>query len=820
MTGENELENINENAAPLDGAEGAAGSSGAEGSDVHPIYEVPKPEEPEAAAPAAPKKESVFLSDWFLMLALYVVTLAIHVLMTQVTTMFNLTPDEYAVTAVAAWFNGYDWSQTVSAGGYYGYFQSLFYIPVFWFVDDPMLQYRVMILINGVLMSFAPVIVYFLARKWFGVRKLSSVFMAIVCGMYPAYLLLTKYTWNETLCCLLPWVFALLMYKSLKSFKDTSHSSKAVFRQQLWAALAGLTLVAAYATHGRMIAMLAAGVVLELVVLFTMKRKVFALSGFFSSVVVGFLADKMIKGYLQNVLWLKEQSDKASVNTIENTLGRIFDADPEKLMRFPQTLVGHFFYFISSTWGFGAIAMVLIISGLAMYYVTRNRAKKGAAELTADGRAKTYITSSLAMFCWFAFLVMGAIFVVSVGFKATSTVFDTRADTTIFGRYIETFFPVAIFPALIMIYRGRFSVMHSLAALITAGGIFALTELLTVPAVVGDGTTDKGVVSAMILGITPLKLGEGLKDKITETTFIKIIAVVMALLLAVVIIRLITVKKNSSMFNWVTIPMGALLMYTSLYCFDGYTVVQGKNASYGGEYVSEALEMIDDSGFDDVLAFSLKSERYVKAQFLFPDMHVRLASTLKKLNSQTARPDFIIADREDNLQLWSGDLWLVGDVNNNIHLYACTNAAREWCEAQGLELSAPASFEYSGRNIPSTSSVTRDGGAAVLPEGSAVYTNYFALYSSGGFTFTLRGTGLEQLSIALTSDKKANSIDYEIVSSDDGEMVLKFNAAAAKTENVQLKLTNRSGSPVTVTSVKLTRDSVAPLIILPATTAA
>lgn len=455
-----------------------------------------------------------------------------------------------------------------------------------------------------------------------------------------------------------------------------------------------------------------------------------------------------------------------------------------------------------------------------MYYVTRNRAKKGAAELTADGRAKTYITSSLAMFCWFAFLVMGAIFVVSVGFKATSTVFDTRADTTIFGRYIETFFPVAIFPALIMIYRGRFSVMHSLAALITAGGIFALTELLTVPSVVGDGTTDKGVVSAMILGITPLKLGEGLKDKITETTFTKIIAVVMALLLAVVIIRLITVKKNSSMFNWVTIPMGALLMYTSLYCFDGYTVVQGKNASYGGEYVSEALEMIDDSGFDDVLAFSLKSERYVKAQFLFPDMHVRLASTLKKLNSQTARPDFIIADREDNLQLWSGDLWLVGDVNNNIHLYACTNAAREWCEEQGLELSAPASFEYSGRNIPSTSSVTRDGGAAVLPEGSAVYTNYFALYSSGGFTFTLRGTGLEQLSIALTSDKKANSINYEIVSSDDGEMVLKFNAAAAKTENVQLKLTNRSGSPVTVTSVKLTRDSVAPLIILPATTAA
>ena len=814
MTGENDLENINDNQP------GESGESfPQEGTDIREVYEVPKPEETAAAA-SAPKKESVFLSDGFLMIALYIAVLVIHVLMTQVTTMFNLTPDEYAVTAVAAWFNGFDWSQTVSAGGYYGYFQSLFYIPVFWFVDDPMLQYRVMILINGVLMSFAPVIVYFLARKWFGVRKLSSVFMAIICGMYPAYLLLTKYTWNETMCCLLPWVFALLMYKSLKSLKNTSRSRETVFMQQLWAVLAGLTLVAAYATHGRMIAMLAAGVVLELVVLFTMKRKVFALSGFFSSIVVGFLADKMVKGYLQNVLWLKEQSDKASVNTIENTLGRIFDLDPDKLIHFPQTLIGHFFYFISSTWGFGAIATVLIISGLIMFYVTSNRAKKGTAELTSDGKAKTYITSSLAIFCWFAFLVMGAIFAVSVGFKATSTVFDTRADTTIFGRYIETFFPVAIFPALIMIYRGRFSVIHSLAALISAAGIFALTELVTVSAVIGDGTADKNVVSAMILGIAPLKLGEGLKDPITTTTFIKIIAVVMALLLAVVIIRLITAKKDRSMFNRVSIPMSALLMYTSLYCFDSYTVVQGKNASYGAQYVSEALEMTDGSEFDDILAFSLKSERYVKAQFLFPDTNLRLASTLKKLNSQSVRPDFIIADREDNLQLWSGDLWLVGNINNNIHLYACTNASREWCEKQGLELSPPASFEYTGRTIPATSSVTRDGETAVLPEGSAVYSNYFALYSSGDFTCTIRGTGLQQLSIALTSDKKAKDMNYEIVSSEDDELVLKFNAAAAKTENVQLKLTNRSGSTLTVSSVKLTRDSVVPIVILPAATAA
>ena len=59
-------------------------------------------------------------------------------------------------------------------------------------------------------------------------------------------------------------------------------------------------------------------------------------------------------------------------------------------MRFPQTLIGHFFYFISSTWGFGAICLVMIISGIVMYYVTRSRTKKGKPfETTPDGKAKT-----------------------------------------------------------------------------------------------------------------------------------------------------------------------------------------------------------------------------------------------------------------------------------------------------------------------------------------------------------------------------------------------------------------------------------------------
>ena len=119
-----DVEDINENIA----------DSGAESADLSP-QDVPAEEQslPDLGdeKPRRAVKNSLFTRDWFLMLALYAVTLTLHILMTQVTTMFNLTPDEYAVTGVAAWFNGLDWSKTVSAGGYYGYFQSLFYVPVF-----------------------------------------------------------------------------------------------------------------------------------------------------------------------------------------------------------------------------------------------------------------------------------------------------------------------------------------------------------------------------------------------------------------------------------------------------------------------------------------------------------------------------------------------------------------------------------------------------------------------------------------------------------------------------------------------------------------
>ena len=58
------------------------------------------------AAGAVRTRRGFVHSDGFVMLIIYCVTLLIHVLMSLSSTIFNLTPDEYSVTAVAAYFYG------------------------------------------------------------------------------------------------------------------------------------------------------------------------------------------------------------------------------------------------------------------------------------------------------------------------------------------------------------------------------------------------------------------------------------------------------------------------------------------------------------------------------------------------------------------------------------------------------------------------------------------------------------------------------------------------------------------------------------------
>lgn len=751
---------------------------------------------------------SLFGDDRFIMALVYAAALFAHILMTGAATIFNLTPDEYSVAAIAAYLNGYNWEPTVSTGGYYGYFQSLFYVPVFWVTGDPYLRYRLMLVINGILMSFVPVIVYYLSRRKFGVGKLMSLLFSLICGMYPSYMLLTKFTWNETMCSLLPWVFTLLLYKSLKC--------KSAFKKQVFSVLGGLVLAAAYAAHGRMLALLAAGAVLELVVFFSMKKKIFCFSGFYGSAAVGLFADIMIKRHFQSVLWNVGSGGAAPINTLEKMFSQIFGENGKfSFGKFFTTLIGHIFYFFSSTWGFGAICAVAVIAAVVMYY---RRGKKAPAPLENGGSAPKvlpYINDKTAIFCWFSFLAMGAAFAVSVMFKSTSSVFDRRMDTVIYGRYTESFYPISILCGLILLYKGKVKARHVIAALLLAAAVFAGTLLLAAPIV----TDSETFVSAMVLGLAPMRYGEGFKSLYTWETFYKIFVTAAAAM--IVFLILISVKKlGRARCVICSAVLSALLAYTTVFGYNSYIVPQGKSALRAAEVMTEAVEKLGGA-FNELTLYNVGRDRYVKTQFLYPSMTVRVVSSVSAYNKLENKSDIVLSGYEETPELWIDDLRLIGSVGNTIHMYAASQEACEWAVSNGYRIGESGCVTYSAAELPVTSSAVKTGHdeyadldfrneiedkvRAVLSQNAAVYTNYTNL-AKGTYVFTVSGESVNSGSIALTSNKGENKLPFEILTSTDGVLHVAVTIDK-KTENVRFKLTNSKGGEIVVDRLVIRRMS-------------
>lgn len=753
------------------------------------------------------KRKALHIPDGLIMLALYAAALTLHLLMTRAATIFNLTPDEYSVTAIAAYLNGLDWSPTVSTGGYYGYFQSLFYVPVYRVTDDPYLRYRLMLAVNGVFASFIPVIVYWLSRRVFVTSKPAAASFALICGMYPSYMLLTKFTWNETMCVVLPWVFALLMYKSL----DCESAAK----KQIFSVLGGLTLAAAYATHGRMLSLVAAGIVLELVVFFSMRRtRVFSFVGFFGGAAVGLVIDKLLKRYFQGALWNVGSGRASPTNTIEKMLGHLFGEDGKfTIGRFFETLIGHFFYFFSSTWSFGAVCVIAIIAAIILYYRRRNRVPETLENGEPDPKTLPYIDEKTSILCWFTLLIIGAAFAVSVLFKCTSSIYDKRMDTTIYGRYTEGFYSIAILCTLILIYKGKLTRGHGLAAFGLNAAVMGLTQLFTAPTVIDSET----FVSAMVLGLSHLRYGEKLKDLYTQETFVKIYVTVLGISALWAILGLIR-RLGKAKWAAFCVPLCGLMIWSGVYGYSNYIVPQAKNAQRSADVMSAAMDKLGGE-FDAVTLYAMSRDRYVKAQFLYPETSVNIASSVSAYRKLESKSDIVLANIEETPELWIDELRLVGSLGNAVHIYAASESAREWAESRGYKIGESGCITYSAAELYVNSKGKKlghdeyadldfsesaeDNVMISLLNGGSAYTGCMHL-QKGTYSFTVYGTNVGGCSVRLTSDKGKTELSPEILTDKDGELCAAVTLSA-KTENVRFTFTNDSETPIAVDKIVIRR---------------
>ena len=217
--------------------------------------------------------------------------------------------DEAGYWTHAAVMAGKDWSGVSNGLGWYSYGYSLFLTVLIRIFSDTTVLYRAALVLNIAML----IAVYFLYIKIIEdifpkVNKYAVYFAAFAAALYTPYQVQSGIAWSETA---ILFVTVLLTYNILRFIKKPTYINSASL---------GLLSIYIYMVHNRCIGIvLSVILVVGLSVLFR-NTKVRHAVLFLSVLAAGLLANKLICGYLEDIIWI---SGRPSGNDMGSTMPKI-----------------------------------------------------------------------------------------------------------------------------------------------------------------------------------------------------------------------------------------------------------------------------------------------------------------------------------------------------------------------------------------------------------------------------------------------------------------------------------------------------------------
>ncbi len=323
--------------------------------------------------------------DSGIMFILYAFSVVVNTLLTWNMELPAIYPDEISAAGTAAYFAGKDWSPLLKTMGGSGYIQSLIYMPIFSLFSSPYAIYKAMLVMNSLLVSFIPLIVYHLAAKLGIVRVRHKLMISLSCGMYVTYIAGSKFIWNAPVTSLLCWIMVLCVFTAWDKKNKSTRFTMSI--------LLGFLCAVAYAANERLIALTAAILVTVLAAHLIFREKVLNLPAFAISTVLSFTAEYFVDLALRADLW----GDEASL-TLTPSLGSFF-----------ESFYSGIYAFMTATLGMGALAAALF--AILMFSLIREGVRKRVD--TPESNTKVYepikhkYSIRLTLFALFQFLTIG-----------------------------------------------------------------------------------------------------------------------------------------------------------------------------------------------------------------------------------------------------------------------------------------------------------------------------------------------------------------------------------------------------------------------------
>lgn len=368
-------------------------------------------------------------------LLLYLITF----LISSIPALFLSAPpveDALSTMGSAAFIAGFDWRVFLAEDGYfYKYGQAIWYIPVYFLIKNPVVRYKLLLVVNGALDAFIPVIVYRISKKLSdkGGLKLSetgSFMIALVTGMMPSILLYDKYTWAEPVLMLMPWV---IMYLFL-AMTECDNSAEKV---RLYSVLLAWAAAYAFMSHQRGIVIVIATTMTVIIYRLVTGKRLLSPASYGINLVLALGIDRALNYLVRQVVYL---GVKPKYNTLASFL------KPEiyrKLfsLKGQQTVFRTFMGWMFNTSVSGlCITLLGLICMLVM--VVRSFCKKNAVD------DAIFIFSLQGLLSFLGAMALGMLFFFETLYGYWEGIDIGRCDHLVFGRYIESSLPILMFAGM------------------------------------------------------------------------------------------------------------------------------------------------------------------------------------------------------------------------------------------------------------------------------------------------------------------------------------------------------------------------------------
>ena len=204
--------------------------------------------------------------------------------------------DELGTISNGAFLAGLDWSAVASESGYYGSGLSLFFAPFIRYIDDPVLLYRVMLLVICLLYGIVALICFYIMRNIMGMKDNKyCCLVSVTCTYVVAVRAMVVY--NEHMLTVISWMIALLLLKAYQMVSTGKSNIKVTIM---------ITSILAYAliVHTRSVIFIASVLAVVLFVRLYYKKWLLSMPVFlFEGILLGGAA-RYFNAYMKENIWV------------------------------------------------------------------------------------------------------------------------------------------------------------------------------------------------------------------------------------------------------------------------------------------------------------------------------------------------------------------------------------------------------------------------------------------------------------------------------------------------------------------------------------